>query len=166
MNTLIAYAGKHGGTGECAERMAGALPGKVTLLALSPSTEADVSPFDTVILGTAIYLGKPRKEMQAFCRRYQAQLQEKRLGLFLCCIQDQDEAVAQTMALAYPKPLLQHAAVLGALGGTVNFPRLKGLDRFIMKMVAGDLYKKSAGNVVSTVTDEKIGDFIKPLLTE
>ena len=164
MKTLIAYATKYGGTKHCAERLAKALPDGADLLALSKDTRADLAGYDAVIVGCSVYAGKPRKEAMAFCQAYWDVLLTKKLGLFLCCMQDLDKAFKQQMALAYPKPLQQHAAALGALCGVVDYTKLSFVDGLIMKAVAGKLRKKTGNDVMSTVTEERIDGFVKLFL--
>ncbi len=164
MKTLLAYATKYGGTKECAAQIASRLPGTVTLLELSRDTQADLSTYDNVIVGSSVYIGKPRKEMVAFCKRYEKELLAKRLGLFLCCIQDLDKTVAEQMNLSFSKALREHAAVQGALGGVVNYTKLGRMDGFIMNMVAGDLRKKVNSDVISTLSAERIERFVRLLI--
>lgn len=163
MNTLIAYAGKYGGTRSCAEKIKARLPGTVTLFDLEDGTAPDLSGYDTVIIGCSVYMGKPRKAVVRFCRAQSGALMEKDVGLFLCCIQDIEKSLMQQYALAFPKALLAHAKVHGQLGGVVDFTKLTPVDRFIMNLVAGDLRKKTGGDVISTLSDERIDRFVELL---
>lgn len=164
MKTLIAYATKYGGTKACAERIAEKLPGPTDLLEVAKGASVDLSPYDAVIVGSSVYMGKPRKDALAFCERYAGALLDKRLGLFLCCIQDLDKTVSQQLRLAFPQRLREHAQVLGALGGTVDYAKLNRKDAFIMKLVAGDLRKKTGNDILSTVSRERIDRFVALLM--
>lgn len=159
MKTLIAYATKYGATKECAQRIGKKLPGEVDLHELTKGENVDLTPYDTVIIGSSVYIGKPRKEAKDFCKRHLDVLLQKRTGLFLCCIQDSDKAVAEQFSVAYPAPLREHASALGALGGIVNHQHLSKIDAFIMKLVAGDLLKKTGHGVISTLSEENIERF-------
>ncbi|MDL2318367.1 flavodoxin domain-containing protein [Eubacteriales bacterium OttesenSCG-928-A19] len=158
-NTLIAYTSKYGGTKTCAEKIAKRLPGQTTLLDLDTTAAVDLTPYDSVVIGCSVYMGKPRKAAKKFCEQYRDALLERNVGLFLCCIQDLDKTVAQQFELAFPKTMMAHATVLGTLGGVVDFTKLKLFDRFIMNIVAGDLRKKLGGDLVSTLSDERINRF-------
>lgn len=166
MHTLIAYAGKYGATRECAEHIAGLLPGETKLHDLEQDPSAALEPYDTVVIGCSVYMGKPRKAAIQFCRKETPALLEKKVGLFLCCIQDLDKTVAQQFSLAFPKALMEHAVVHGQLGGIVDFDKMKPFDRFIMNIVAGDLRKKTGSNRISTLSDERIERFCQLLQTE
>ena len=163
MKTLVAYATKYGGTKSCAERLARKLPQGAELVELTQGMQVDLAPYDTVIVGCSIYMGKPRKEAMDFCQRFEKELMQKNVGLFLCCMQDMDKAVKQQMALAFPRPLQEHASSLGVLGGVVNYTKLSRKDAFIMKMVVGDLRKKTEDGTLSTVSDERIDRFLELL---
>ena len=164
MKTLLAYATKYGGTKSCAERIARQLPGGADLLELTPDIQADITGYDMVIVGCSVYMGKPRKEAMAFCETHQDILLTKKLGLFLCCLQDLDKTVKQQMALAFPTALQQHASALGVLGGVVDYAKLGRLDGIIMKMVAGKQQRKTGLSVVSTISQERIDRFVELLM--
>ncbi len=164
MRTLIAYATKHGGTKQCAERLARLLPGAEPL-EITKATRLDLAPYDAVILGTPIYMGRPRKAMRTFCKRHQSALLEKRLGLFLCCIQDQENLVGEQLAVAYPAPLRERAVAKGALGGVVAYDTLGRFEKYIMDQVAGDLYKQTGHGAINTISDLKIERFAAEFIT-
>ena len=159
MNTLIAYASKYGSTKACVEKIAKRMPGSVHIIDVAQKESVDFSAYDTVILGTAVYMGKPMKEMKAFIKRNQKDLLNKKLGLFLCGIQDMDKQVSQQFEVSYPSDLRKHAAVLAMLGGTVAYAKLQKMDAFIMKMIASNLAK--AEGVLSTISDERIDQLVQ-----
>lgn len=162
-NTLITYSTKYGATKLCAERIAARLPGKVSLADLDSGGQVDLAPYGQVIIGCSVYMGRPRKAARQFAKANGPALVEKRLGLYLCCIQDIKENVKEQMELAYGKGLLKHAAAVEALGGTVDFTRLARMDRMVMNMIAGDLRKKTSSDVISTISDERIDAFLNQL---
>jgi len=44
-----------------------------------------IESFDTVILGSSIYIGAISKKLRAFCIENVDVLSRKRVGIFLCC---------------------------------------------------------------------------------
>lgn len=166
MRTLIAYATKYGGARVCAERLAALLPGETEVVELTRGAKADLASFDAVIVGTSVYMGRPRKEATQFIEQNQAALLARRLGLFLCCLQDQEKTVAEQLSLAFPQKLRMHAAAADALGGVVDYRRLKKVDAFIMNMIAGDLRKKAPQDTVSTLSDERFARFVRAFAGE
>ncbi|MGE5509588.1 MAG: flavodoxin domain-containing protein [Chitinophagales bacterium] len=134
MSTLIAYSTKHGATRKYAEALAGEFSGPVRVVDLRQDPGVDLAPFDTVIIGSAIYAGQAQKEVRDFCARNLAALKEKRLGLYVCCW-FQDQAPRQ-LAAAFPSELLAAAAAKTALGGEIIMTELTFFERLIVKAVA------------------------------
>lgn len=163
MKAIILYATKYGATREVAERIAAKLTGGAELMEIQKNMRLDFTPYDTVVVGCSVYMGKPRKEAKAFCEEHFDALLTRNLGLFLCCIQDLDKTVAKQFGLAFPKRLREHATVLGILGGKVNYAKLQRFDGFIMNLIAGDLRKKTGQDVVSTISEERIDRFVELL---
>jgi menaquinone-dependent protoporphyrinogen oxidase len=135
VKTLIAYATKHGATRQYAEQLAGQLPGETTLVDLKKDPGVDVSVFDTVIVGGAVYFGQVQKEVRDFCVRNLALLRNKRLGLFICCLFDGQQAERQ-LQTAFPGELLEAALVKDAFGGRVNPAELTFAERLVTRVVA------------------------------
>ncbi|MDR0896828.1 MAG: flavodoxin domain-containing protein [Oscillospiraceae bacterium] len=158
MHTLIAYSSKYGATKACAEAIAAQLNGQIDLCDLDKNMP-DLTAYDAVIVGSSVYMTRARKAVRNFCKAQMPALLGKRLGLFLCCVQDLDKTVSEQMQLAFPKPLRDHAAALGALGGQVDYTKLSRMDGMIMNMVAGDLRRKTGKDVVSTIAPERIARF-------
>lgn len=166
MHTIVLYSTKYGGTKVCAEHIAALMPGKTTLHCLDENPEADLSPYDCVALGCSIYISKPRKAVRQFARMHEKELLEKPLGLFMCCIQDIEKNVTDQFDLTYPRALQEHALAMESFGGLVNFTKLKTMDRIFMNMIAGDLRKKTGGDIISTIDEGRIRSFCKRLVGE
>ncbi len=135
MNTLIVYASKYGCTERCAKSLSELIAGKTALHNLKQEKNIDPSPYDTIIIGGSIYIGQIHKEVKEFCAKNLDLLKEKKVGLFICCMRDGEEAEGQ-MNSAFPKQLLDLAAAIGYFGGEFNFKKMKALDKFIAKKVA------------------------------
>lgn len=163
MKTLIAYQTKYGATKRCAEQIAAKLPDGADLLEIKPGTKADLSPYDTVVIGTPVYMGKPCKAVQPFCKRHMDALRKCRVALFLCCMQDQEKAVKDQFALAFPQALRQHAFAMALLGGVVNYAKLRFFDGLIMKLVTSGQPKSPDLNAVTTLSEERIERFAEIL---
>lgn len=89
MNTLIVYASKYGCTEKCARLLADQLTGTVELHHLKKDRAKDWSSYDTIVIGGPIYAGQIRKEVTAFCEEHMELLKQKRLGLFICGMQEE-----------------------------------------------------------------------------
>lgn len=132
MRTIIIYSSKHGATREAAKLLAHQLADGAVIAEV---TEApDVTPFDCVVLGSAIYAGKPLKPMQDFCAQHQEELLQKRLGLFICAMAD-PVIVRQELTMAYSALLRQHAVATAWFGGKIIPAKLSATERAVLKIM-------------------------------
>lgn len=160
LKTLIVCATKYGATRICAEKIARSLPQKADIVQLGKDSVPPLSEYDAVILGSSVYMGRMRKEMAVFAKKNEAALLEKKLALFLCCIQDLEEPLKAQMESGFSKKLMSHACACRGLGGTVDMARLSRLDRFIMNLILGRRRSGTGGNV-DTLSEERIRDFAR-----
>ena len=140
MATLIAYATKHGITEKCAKELQKRIP-NAELWNLKNGTP-DPAKFDAVILGASIYAGMPRKQVKSFAAKYGAELIKKKLGLFLCCMADGEQAQKQ-MEAAFAPELRKAACAQGVLGGGFNVSDMGSFEKFIVKKISGADVKDS-----------------------
>ena len=133
MKTLILYATKHGGTHDVAKRIAKKIHGAV----IHDLKQANIPPlaeYDCVIFGSSIYVGQVRKEAKAFLVQNANKLKEKKLGLFLCGLQESEEK--QCFASNFPPDILESAKATSFLGGIFDPDKAGFMERFIIKAVA------------------------------
>jgi len=142
MNTLIVYAGKYGFTESCARVLHKELDGTSDLMNLKDRKDADLSGYDSVIIGGAVYVGKIRKEVTEFCSKYKDQLAEKKVGLFICGMAEGD-ALRMELDANFPADLRQSAVARDHFGGAYVFDGMSFIDRFIVKKIAGTSSDKS-----------------------
>lgn len=135
MPTLIAYAGKHGSTAKYAADLAKMLPGQVKMVDLRKAPDVDLSQYDTVVLGSAIYAGQIQKELRDFSARNLAALLPKKLGLYICCWFAGEQAQKQLQA-GFPAELLEAAIVKACFGGEMNLAEMNLAERLAVKLVA------------------------------
>ena len=80
---LVAYATKHDSTAEIAQRMAAAMRDAGHVAEARPASEVDdLSGYSAVVLGSAVYAGRWRREARAFARRHEHALREMPVWLF------------------------------------------------------------------------------------
>ncbi|PWF24469.1 flavodoxin domain-containing protein [Ancrocorticia populi] len=154
MSTAIVYASKHGTTAEIARRMTTRIGGNTTLFDLADGSP-DLSPYSTVVLGTAIYAGQPKSDMKAFCRT--VKLSGKRLGLFVCGMEQDPAKQATELANAFPKHLRKQAATEAFLAGRFLFSAMNLAERFITKRIA------KTSQDVDSIDDDAITAFASSL---
>jgi menaquinone-dependent protoporphyrinogen oxidase len=82
-HVLVAYATKHGSTGEVAEAVADALRTDGHDVELSAAAEVrTVDGYDAVVLGGAIYTGRLHRDAARFLKRHRHALEAKPLAVF------------------------------------------------------------------------------------
>lgn len=156
MKTIIAYASKYGCTKECAEKLASKLQGEIELLDLKSGKAPDLSVYESVIIGSSVYIGTTQKEAREFCSGNLEILKNKKLGLFICGSQT-GAALEQEFNAAYPGELMKGAIVKDCFGGVFNFSKMSFMDKTIVKVIA------KTNKDTSTLNDEKIEAFARQM---
>ena len=132
-NTLITYATKHDSTKKCAEKLAEKLD-KATIVNLKDEPNPDLSSYDTIIIGGPIYAGQMQKEVNTFCKNNLLQLKQKTIGLFICCMAE-DQADKE-LKEAFPGELYDIAIAKDSFGGEFNFKKMNFFEKLITKKIA------------------------------
>lgn len=161
MRTLIVYATKYGTTEKCAKILAERLIGEVDIYNLKEGKGVEIAQYDRLIIGGSIYMGKIRKEVSEFCLKNLDVLKEKKLGVFICGMQEGDQADVQ-MKQSFPEELLVNAVARESFGGEFRLKEMNFLERFIVKMVTKkdsiSQDQKTKENI-STISEENINRF-------
>lgn len=145
MKSLIAYATKYGCAQNCAKTLCEKIKGEVELCNLKKIKDIDLSNYDSVIIGGSIYMGKIQKEVKKFCEDRISELREKKVGLFICCMGE--EEVAQTqLNNSFPQELINVAIAKENFGGEFILDKMKSFDKFIVKKVSK--VEKDTSNVL------------------
>jgi menaquinone-dependent protoporphyrinogen oxidase len=152
MKTLILYATRHGCAEKCAAKLGAALHGEVKTAHLKDAGAIDLSDYETVVIGGSIHAGKIQKVVKSFCAKNLEALKNKRLGLFLCCMEEGPKAEEQ-FAGAFPEVLIGAATAKGLFGGEFDFDRMNWLEKAIIKKIS----KIEAS--VSKIKEQAILDF-------
>lgn len=156
MNALIVYMSHHGTT----ERVVTTLKrhfgyNNSTSLNLKNGFNADISIYDTIIIGGSIHAGKIQKGIRKFCAEYQEQLLTKKLGLFICHM-DQDDPEKE-FEDAFPEVLREHAEATGLFGGELLFEKMNFAEKFIIRRITGET------KTVSRINHQAINQFIEEI---
>jgi menaquinone-dependent protoporphyrinogen oxidase len=137
MSIAIIYATKYGATEKVALLIAKKLQSaSAEVFNLETNKQIDLQQFDTIVLGTAVYAGAPRKAMKDFCEVNTDILAEKRLGLFVCGMEQQEENQREELAKAYPQSLHDKAIAEEFLGGEFQFDKMNFIEKMIIKKIA------------------------------
>jgi menaquinone-dependent protoporphyrinogen oxidase len=145
---LVTYASKAGSTAETAARMGELISGHNLAVDVLPVGQVtDLTPYRSVVLGSAIRAGKVLPEAMTFIEKNQAALQQKPFSLFvLCATLATDNADTRKTVAAYLDPV--RAVVTptreGLFAGVLDPNKLPLLERlmvFFMKAPEGDFRK-------------------------
>jgi menaquinone-dependent protoporphyrinogen oxidase len=142
MAAIIVYKSQHGCTEMCANELAKNLKDDATLVNLKKMPDADITEYETVLIGGSIHVGRIQKAVLT-----------KRIGLFICCMEEGEKA-REEFDSAFPEQLREHAKATGIFGGAFNFDRMNFIEKTIVKKVA------HIDKSVSKVNEDAIGEFI------
>jgi menaquinone-dependent protoporphyrinogen oxidase len=156
MSTLIVYATTHGCTEKAVQMLEQLLNDKVSLMNLKKRFHSDLSSFDTIIIGGSIHAGRIQGKVKRFYRKHLDTLKQKNLGLFLCCMEEGENAQKQ-FDEAFPAELRSHAAAAGFFGGAFNLDKMNFLQKAIIKKAAGIIES------VEKIKDDNIHQFAAEL---
>lgn len=132
MRTLIAYRTKYGTAAACARILLEKIGGDTVLADLADVRDVNVREYDVVLVGGSIYAGKVQRTVVSFCERNRPALLQRRVGIFLCCLYQGENALVQLQS-AFPDWLLAHAFARALPGGEIHYDKLTLLDRLLVR---------------------------------
>lgn len=133
MKNLILYATRHGATEKAARLLSLELGGDTTVVDLSKSPAPELTDFDTVVVGSAVYVGKVLEPVKKFVEDNAAVLGTKRLGLFICCANL--EQAGEQLKANYPADLVETAVAKGDFGYAIQMDRMNFIERTAIKVI-------------------------------
>jgi menaquinone-dependent protoporphyrinogen oxidase len=155
MKTIIVYATSHGTTESVAEQIKSKLQGEVDLANIKKQKKIDLNGYDQVVIGGSIHAGMIQSSIKSFCEKNSATLLQKKLALFLTCM-DEEKATAQ-FEKAFPEQLRAHAITHKLTGGEFKLEKMNFFQRAIVKKVSG--ITESTSNIKT----ERIEELVKEL---
>jgi len=141
MKTLIIYASKYGSTKDCASYLKNKLEGETTIFDIKDiNKDMNLNQYDTIILGSSIYVGQIGKKLKLFITENIDILMKKKVGIYLCC--GQADQLEEVINLNFPKELADYAKIIKSFGGEARLDKMKFLDKTVIKAVTkGDFSK-------------------------
>lgn len=133
MKTAIIYYSKHGTTERVAHLIGEDLNDEISYISLKACSNPDIRTYDRIILGTSIYAGTPSRKVTQFCNKNQSLLEQKVIGLFICCMNKDKEA--EEMNNAFPEYLQRLAIPKAILGGEFLFDKMNFIEKFITRKI-------------------------------
>jgi len=147
MNTqiLVAYATKYGATAEIAEKIGQVLrEAGLRTDVLPVDRVSDLSPYQAVVLGSAVYIGKWRKEAVKFLKANEKALAERQVWLFSSGPTGEGDAVELGEGWRFPKSLQPIAdrirpRDIAVFHGALDVGKLNLIERWMIKNVKAPL---------------------------
>lgn len=164
MKTLIVYSSTHGCTAKAANELGNFLGGQVEIRNLKKEEPGNLETFDRVIIGGSIHAGQIQKRVKDFCTKNVNHLKQKELGLFICCMEEGENAQKQLLG-AFPEELIRNAKATACFGGEFDFEKMNFLQKMIVKKVAHvnhstSKFDKEAIRVFSKKMDKVFNPFL------
>ena len=150
------YATRHGCTEKCALELKNGFKKETEILNLKKVRNINLDNYDNIIIGGSIHIGKIQKKVKQFCLKNLDLLKTKRIGLFICCMAEGEEADSE-FKRAFPEELIQHATATGIFGGEFNFEKMNFIERAMIKKIA------KVDKSVFKVNKESITKFIQQI---
>ncbi|HHX67576.1 MAG: flavodoxin domain-containing protein [Miniphocaeibacter sp.] len=132
MNVLIVYSSKYGCTEKCVKYLENRIDYNVEIINLKKDKLVDLGTYDTVIIGSPIYMGKALKEVRNFCKKYLKLLLKKKVILFLCCTTP--NKLDEFLVGNFSNELLSHVRDRINFGGEIQLEGMGFIDKQIVKM--------------------------------
>jgi menaquinone-dependent protoporphyrinogen IX oxidase len=150
---LIVYGTRYGATEMTSEEIADVLRQEeldVRVVNLKNDKVKDISEYELVIVGSGIQINRWTKEPEKFLKKFQKELANKKVALFVCCgsTQPLDDKTdkAESIEKARTKYLEEKAAkynlqpvAMGLFGGVYNYNRVPWLFGKFMESVKPQL---------------------------
>ena len=138
MKILIIYGTKTGTTASCAEKIRELLvEHEVTVHNLEKNPKIHLADYDSVIIGTPLYMGQIRHKVNQFLIHNKKKLLEMKVHYFVTGLARGDEGVA-LFKKQIPSELFGQAVQIKQVGGDVHVEKLNFLYRWIMKKVMSE----------------------------
>jgi menaquinone-dependent protoporphyrinogen oxidase len=136
MDYLIIYMSRHGTTGKVAAELKDKLGTANTILV---DLEKDLVPsfheFRTIIVGGSVHAGTIQQELTTFCIKNKKELLKKRLGLFMCYMNNDLREIE--FEDSFPIDLRRHAIAKGLVGGEFLIEKMNEPEKEAVKKVKG-----------------------------
>lgn len=158
MSTAIIYASTYGST----RKIAQILNQKISDSTLVDIKKEKIDPnlFDTIILGSSIYIGQIDKHLKNFISMNMDVLKKKKIGIYLCC--GFEENVQTYLDTNFDKELVNKAVIM-TMGGEMDVSKMSFAHKMITRMVQ----KSEQGrNREVVLHPEKADEFLKQMFSQ
>lgn len=138
---LVAYASKRGATKEIAEKIGEVLRQKGSRVEVLPANKVrNLTPYGTVVLGSAVYIGLWRREAVKFLKQHAQRLSELPVWLFISGPTGPGDPLELTEGWLFPeslRPIIERIQPRGitCFGGKLETKAMNFLEKMIINKV-------------------------------
>ena len=142
---LVAYATKYGATAEIAEKITEVLRSSGLTVEVRPvASVSDLSAYEVIVLGSAVYIGKWRKDAVKFLKANEKALAQRKVWLFSSGPTEKGDPVELLEGWRYPKALEPVINVIkprdvAVFHGYNNPEKMSGPDKWMINRVKAPL---------------------------
>lgn len=130
MNKILLYTSKTGSTKKCAEYI---VNDRSVEMHDITSFNGSLDDYDTIILGSPVYIGQIAKVMTEFIKANEDLLLNKELIIYLCSMNQ--DTYEEMINLNFSEEIRNHANIVN-VGGAYYFDKLNWFKRFVVKKLA------------------------------
>ncbi len=135
MNILIVFGTKTGTTENCAHKIkTEILDAIVDVVDVKNINNYDLKKYDSIVLGSSLYMGRINKRMRKFIKKNHSLLLEKHLHFFVCGMARGKDGI-DLFEKQVDRDLVEHAKQIRQLGFELHYERMNPLYRVIMKKI-------------------------------
>ncbi len=180
MRTLIVYGTRYGATTTTSEEIAKVLREQgfdVKVVNAKKEKIKDISPFDIIIVGSGMQMGRWTGEAEDFLKRFQKELAHKKVAIFVSSMKTVSEREGKTEELTKSRKIDLddkivkyglHPIAVGFFGGVLDFNKMNIITRrtfgFIRPQLEKDGFKEAPSGVYDLRDWEEIGGWAKELV--
>lgn len=142
---LVAYATKRGSTAEIAEKIGEVLKKRQMQVDVLPARKvADLSPYKTAILGTAVYIGLWRREAVKFLKTFADELVKMPPRIFLSGPTGAGDPLELLGDWRFPeslRPVIEQVkpVEITCFGGRIESGKMNPFEKMIIKKVGAEI---------------------------
>jgi menaquinone-dependent protoporphyrinogen oxidase len=179
MKALLVYGTRYGATAGTSEEIAQVLHAEgfnVKVVNLKDEKIKDIAPYDLIIVGSGLQMGKWTGEAEDFLKRFQKELPQKKLAIFASTMKSvaQHEGKQDDLAKEYKMSLTDiiakydlHPVAEGFFGGILDYNKMNFIFRrtlgFLKPQLEKDGFKQTAPGVYELRDWEEIRGWAKEL---
>ncbi len=141
IQVLVAYASKYGATKEIGEKIGQSLRQAGLRVDVLPADRVkDLAPYKAVVLGSAVYIGRWRKEAASFLKANEKALVGRPVWLFSSGPTGEGDPVALTQNWRFPKALQPvadriHPRDIALFHGAADVNKMNPIEKWMLKNV-------------------------------